>query len=184
MRSRNETPEQLFDQLYRATSDDVLAYLVRRTRTPEDAADALAETYAAAWRKLDSLPDGDRARLWLFGAARNELRKTASRLRAEQDLASALARDLRHAMEEAPSAEDRDEAMRAALASLSKLDCEIVTLAAWDGFAPREIAAVLALSPNVVRIRLHRARSTLRSSLKHNRRLETTPAPAAQHRRG
>lgn len=181
MRSRSETPEQRFDQLYRATVDDVLAYLARRTRTPEDAADALAETYAAAWRKLDSLPDGDRARLWLFGAARNELRKTASRLRAEQDLASTLARDLRHALEEAPSAGDRDEAMRAALATLSKLDYEIVTMAAWDGLAPREIAAVLALSPNVVRIRLHRARSDLRSSLRHNRRLGATPAPAAQH---
>ncbi len=74
MRVRQNTPEQRFDQLYRETSDDVLGYLLRRVADgEEDAADALAETYAAAWRKLDTLPEGDRARLWLFGAARNEV---------------------------------------------------------------------------------------------------------------
>jgi RNA polymerase sigma factor (sigma-70 family) len=52
-----------------------------------------------------------------------------------------------------------------ALATLSAIDYEIVTLTAWEGFAPREIAAVLGLSPNVVRIRLHRARSHLRAHL-------------------
>jgi RNA polymerase sigma-70 factor (ECF subfamily) len=184
MRDRPDTPEQRFDQLYRETSDDVLGYLLRRSRTAEDAADALAETYAAAWRKLDTLPEGDRARLWLFGAARNELRKTATRLQTDQDLASALVRDLRVALEEAPNTADQDDAMRETLGGLSRLDYEIVTLTAWEGLAPREIAAVLALSPNVVRIRLHRARSNLRSLLKRDRRLEATPAPATQHPRG
>jgi RNA polymerase sigma factor (sigma-70 family) len=179
----HQTPEQRFDQLYRATSDDVLAYLTRRTRTPEDAADALAETYATAWRKLDSLPDDDRARLWLFGAARNELHKTASRLQADQDLAWSLASDLRVALEEASSTDDEDDGMREALASLSRLDYEIVTLTAWEGLAPREIAAVLALSPNVVRIRLHRARSNLASQLKRARSLQAMPSPAPQHLR-
>ena len=90
MLSKPGTPEERFDQLYRKTSDDVLAYLIRRSRSSEDAADALAETYAAAWRKLNSLPAGDHTRLWLFGAARNELRKTASRLQADDDLNATL----------------------------------------------------------------------------------------------
>ncbi len=94
MRGNHETPEQRFERLYRETSDDVLAYLVRRSRTMEDAADALAETYAAAWRKLDSLPDGNRARLWLFGAARIELRKAAGRARADDELVVRLANEL------------------------------------------------------------------------------------------
>jgi RNA polymerase sigma-70 factor (ECF subfamily) len=184
MRISRETPEQRFDQLFRATSDDVLAYLTRRARTPEDAADALAETYAVAWRKLDSLPDGDRARLWLFGVARNELRKTVSKSRADADLTAALARDLRQAIDETRAPNDPAGPMHDALATLSRLDYEIVTLTAWEGLAPREVAAVLGLSANVVRIRLHRARSKLRSVLMREQRLELMPAPAARHRQG
>lgn len=184
MRSRSETSEQRFDRLYRETSDDVLAFLMRRSRTTDDATDALAETYAAVWRKLDNLPEDDRARLWLFGAARNELRKTASKSRADADLTAALARDLHDAIDETPTRDAPDDAMRDALATLSRLDYEIVTLTAWEGLAPREIAAVLGLSANVVRIRLHRARSNLRSVLRREQRLELMPAPATRQPRG
>ena len=179
MRSRSETPEEQFDRLYRATSDDVLAYLVRRSQSREDARDALAETYAAAWRKLDSLPEGERARLWLFGAARNELRKTASRLRADDNLGATLAGDAHLLWEPGPEADDGAEAIHEALASLSPLNREIVTLTAWEGLTPREIAVVLGLSANVVRIRLHRARSDVRTLLKRDQCLEARPAPAA-----
>jgi hypothetical protein len=70
------------------------------------------------------------ARLWLFDAARNELRKTASRLRAGDNPASALARDLRPAFEETRDGDDHDDATRDALATLSRIDHEIVTLTA------------------------------------------------------
>ena len=184
MRGRNDTPEQRFDLLYRETSDAVLAYLVRRSRTTEDAADALAETYAAAWRKLDRLPEGDRARLWLFGAARNELHRTARRLQAEDDLDATLADEVRPYLEDAPDVEHGDDAVREALATLSRLDQEILTLTAWEELTPRQIAAVLGLSANVVRIRLHRARGNLSARLKRDQRLETTQAPAIQHSGG
>jgi DNA-directed RNA polymerase specialized sigma24 family protein len=62
--NRHETREQRFSRLFQETRDEILAYLVRRARSMEDAADALSETYAAAWRKLDTLPPGDGARLW------------------------------------------------------------------------------------------------------------------------
>jgi RNA polymerase sigma-70 factor, ECF subfamily len=184
MRSKQDTPEQRFDWLYRTTSDDVFAYLLRRARTTEDAADALAETYAAAWRKLESLPEGDRARLWVFGAARNELRKAAARLRADDGLASALARDLPTASRDNSNCGDRDDAMRDALLTLSRIDYEIVTLTAWEELTPREIAAILGLSANVVRIRLHRARGNLRALLQREQRLEMRGSPAAQHSGG
>jgi RNA polymerase sigma-70 factor (ECF subfamily) len=169
MRGQNETPEQRFTRLYQETRGDVLAYLARRSRTLEDATDALAETYAAAWRKLDELPHGDRARLWLFGAARNELRMAERRARAGNQLAIELASQLRLADGETPRTPEGSTAINEALGKLSRIDYEIVTLTAWEGLAPREIAAVLGLSANVVRIRLHRARSDLRGSLQQDR---------------
>ena len=176
MRNRPETPEQRFDRLYTDTCDDLFAYLVRRSRTREDAADALAETFAAAWRKLDSLPEGDRARLWLFGAARNELRKAAGRQRTDDDLGAALSSEAARALCDGWPETEADEAALEAIATLSRLDQEIITLTAWEELAPREIAVVLGLSANVVRIRLHRARGDLRSLLKREQRLEVTPS--------
>lgn len=165
MPNRQESAEQRFTQLYHETRHDVLAYLVRRSRTTEDATDALAETYVVAWRRRDKVPDGEQARLWLFAVARNRLRVSARQARAEDDLTKELAKQLRIADPEPPQTTDDPELVDRALATLSAIDYEIVTLTAWEGLAPREIASVLGLSPNVVRIRLHRARSNLRESL-------------------
>lgn len=73
MTARHEQSVARFDVLYRATRADILSYLLRRATSPEDAADAVAETYLIAWEKLDSIPSGEQARLWLFGVARNVL---------------------------------------------------------------------------------------------------------------
>jgi RNA polymerase sigma-70 factor (ECF subfamily) len=179
MRSTSETPEQRFNRLYQETSDDVLAYLVRRSRTMEDAADALAETYSAAWRKLDSLPDGDRARLWLFGAARIELRKAAGRTRVDDELIARLANELEAAPGHELAATDPDDALWRAVSHVSARDREILALTAWEGLAPREIATVMGMSSNAVRLRLTRARRDLRALLDREQRLETRSRPVA-----
>lgn len=176
MSHEQETREERFSSLYRDTRDEIMAYLVRRARTMEDAADALSETYAAAWRKLDSLPD-NQARLWLFGAARMELRMAARRERADDELITELASELRAVRSEQVRAADSDETLWLAISGLSSPDREILTLTAWEELTPREIATVMGMSPNVVRVRLHRARSALRASLKREQRLRTEAAP-------
>src|SRR5580692_1766293 len=71
----------------------ILCYVPRRTENPDDAADVIAETFLTAWRRLDAVPPGDEARLWLYGVARRVLANyrrgerrravLADRLRAE-----------------------------------------------------------------------------------------------------
>lgn len=46
-----------FRVLYDGTRPRVLAYALRRTASPEDAADVVAETFAIAWRRLDVIRD-------------------------------------------------------------------------------------------------------------------------------
>ena len=173
-RTTHKSREQRFSRLYQETRDDIMAYLLRRARTTEDAADALAETYTAAWRKLDKLPAGDRARLWLFGAARNELRMSARRERADDELIAALTTELQTVHNEQIRAAGSDETLWLAISGLSALDREILTLTAWEGLTPREIAAVMGMSANVVRVRLHRARRELRTRLEPQDRLNGT----------
>jgi DNA-directed RNA polymerase specialized sigma24 family protein len=72
-----------FEQLYRETRTDLLAYIVRRSQSAADAADVLAEI---AWQKLDAIPPGERARLWLFGVARKLLMAGGRRSRSRSAL--------------------------------------------------------------------------------------------------
>jgi RNA polymerase sigma factor (sigma-70 family) len=161
-----------FEELFRETRTDLLAYVLRRSPSAEDAADTLAETYVVAWRKLDAVPQGDRARLWLFGVARNLLLQGASRHRVRHALAERLAAELRNARSfHAPPVDDeRGAILRAALSALPERDREIVTLTAWEGLTPRQIAVVIDASANVVRVRLHRARARLIRELESQRR--------------
>lgn len=161
--SRDEE-RRAFEQLFRETRQDLLAYLVRRSARVEDAADALAETYLIAWRRLDAIPPGVAARLWLFGVARNLLLKGADRHRAQDALIERLARELQAGAPE-PIADERSEALRAAVAALPSTQREVVLLTAWEGLTPGQIATVTGTPVNVVRVRLHRARNRLKREL-------------------
>jgi RNA polymerase sigma factor (sigma-70 family) len=158
-----------FAALYAETNADVLAFLLRRCPTPEDAADCLAETYLVAWEKRNQVPAGVEPRPWLFGVARNVMRRGHERHRRLATAAQSLAEELQSAASARPAlAPDECELITAALAELSAVDQEIITMISWDGLTPREIGQVLGISPNVVRVRAHRARARLRSLLSTN----------------
>jgi len=148
--------------LYDATARDLLGYLLRRAPTPEDASDYLAETFLIAWDKRDAIPpDLADARPWLFGVARNVLSRGHERTRRTSQATAELAGAVRSTREH----RDADQPITRALQLLSPIDREIITMLAWDQLPPRDIAAILGLSPNVVRVRAHRARIKLRQHL-------------------
>jgi RNA polymerase sigma-70 factor (ECF subfamily) len=166
----NPSPKS-FERLVQETRTDLLAYALRRTANAEDAADVVSETYLIAWRKLDRVPSGSHARLWLFGVAGNVLRRGAERDRRHMALRERLADELRDAIP-TPQHIDADSGtatgtLRAGLASLSPRDREVLTLTAWEGLTPKQIAAVTGLPANLVRVRLHRARARLAARLRN-----------------
>jgi RNA polymerase sigma-70 factor (ECF subfamily) len=158
------TPRQVrFRRLYAEQFDALLGYALRRADRAEDAADVTADTFLVAWRRLDDVPDGDEARLWLYGVARRTLanhrrgdgRRSALGERLRKDLATS-------APDHAAEVSER-ETLRAAMHRLADRDREVLELAAWEGLEPREIAEVLGISPVAVRSRLSRSRSRLRA---------------------
>ncbi len=153
--------DERFHCLYEKASPDLLAFLLRRCLTAEDAADCLSETFRIVWEKRQRIPSGDDARPWLFGVARNVLRRE----RATADREAEAAHELALAAQRSGAITSTNKAALTALASLSPLDQEIITMLAWDDLAPREVAVILGLSPNVVRVRVHRAREQLRNTL-------------------
>jgi RNA polymerase sigma-70 factor, ECF subfamily len=163
--------EERFQALYSHTARDLLGYFIRRTQSPEEAADCLAETFLVAWRKHDEIPtDGAQARPWVFGIARNVLRRSLEQDHKRSEAVAVLAAELRDTRATIPT----DDPGTSALKLLSPVDREIIEMLAWDQLSPREVAMILELSPNVVRIRAHRARVKLREHL------QTSPE-AARH---
>jgi RNA polymerase sigma factor (sigma-70 family) len=167
-----------FSRLFADTERQVLAYVLRRVDREEDAADVVAETYLVAWRRLEKVPAGDEARLWLFGVARRQLAnqrrghlrrsRLADRLRAELPAAVAPAHG---------PVDNRVAAVRAALARLDEEDREILRLSSWEGLTPSEIATVMGVPGVTVRSRLHRARKRLRSELLQQEACAPTASP-------
>lgn len=156
-------PEQRFEALYLDHYQAIATYVKRRTDSPDDIADVIAETFTAAWRRLPEVPPGDEARLWLYGTARRVL---ANHHRA-QERRSALAARLRHeaATWAASDTDHTGDAAHQAFRRLSSDDRELLALVGWEGLKIAEIATVLGTSRGAVRLRLHRARKRLAREL-------------------
>jgi RNA polymerase sigma factor (sigma-70 family) len=145
-----------FQALYEENYARVLGYALRRVDR-DDAADVVAETFLVAWRRLDELPAGEEARLWLYGTARRVL-ANQQRCRRRRDRLTERIRS-QHA-EQVQLGSPTPELNHAALAfaRLRPEEREILALVAWERLDAGEVAHVLGCSRNAARIRLHRAR--------------------------
>ncbi|SFJ84223.1 RNA polymerase sigma-70 factor, ECF subfamily [Streptosporangium canum] len=161
----NEERLARFEAVYRQTYGQITAYAIRRCIAPQDAADVVAETFAIAWRKVDKLPRGEPALLWLYGVARKVLAnhyRTDNRRRARTVELDGEMTDLYAA---APESGVEAEAVARVFTTLPDDDREVLALVAWEGLDREEVAAVLGLTRNAVRVRLHRARKRFARAL-------------------
>lgn len=165
-----ESVDALVEHAYRTCGTAVLGYALRRSATREDASDVVAETFAVAWRRRAEMPtDPEETRPWLFGIARRCLANTARTTERAGRLGARLAESLAHADVPEPALVHEGRAdtrvVRQALEQLSPEDRELVTLIAWEGLTPAQAATVLGLTAGTARVRLHRARTRLRTAL-------------------
>jgi RNA polymerase sigma-70 factor (ECF subfamily) len=146
-----------FERLYRDYGPDVLAYC-RRRAAPEVADDVTAETFLVAWRRLPEVPRAPRG--WLLGIARLTLANEHRSARRRKALSERL-----HSQPQAVAHSSDPSPVLNALRCLSDLDQEALLLSAWDGVTSREAAQVLGCTSVAFRLRLHRARRRLASTL-------------------
>ena len=148
------------DALFEAHAPSVLAYALRRTTDDADAEDVTAETFVIAWRRREQVPDSA-ALPWLYAVARRLL---ANQRRGHDRRLRLLAR-LADQFPSTRSVPSQSEVVLAALGQLQPDDQELLRLVAWEELTRAEIARVLDITPNAVRIRLHRARMRLRHEM-------------------
>lgn len=145
------------------TAPDLLAYFRRRVAHVEDAADLVNETVIVAWRTVSRMPrEDEQARMWIFGVARNILRRH-SRSHARRD---ALTARLAATLDPHPwRDDDTGIEVRAAIAALPHELAELVRLVHWDGFSLEQAATLMKIPASTARTRHARAKELLRASL-------------------
>ena len=156
--------EQRFRDVYDAAYVDLLRFVRRRVH-PSHAEDVVSDVMLVAWRRLDDVPaDLSAARAWLFGVARKTLQNSRRREDRHDAIAIRLA-EVRHGPMDAghhPDLSARRIDIAAAWPLLSASDQEAIALSVLDGLTGPEAAAVLGISSTAFRLRLSRARRTLR----------------------
>ncbi|HET9171850.1 MAG TPA: RNA polymerase sigma factor [Actinospica sp.] len=164
-----DDPASRFERLYADSVTALLGFCLRRCESREDAADLVSEVFLVAWRRIEEIPEGDEARLWLFGVAHRLLANQERASRRQRNLGARLERYLDEVDAPDPAAVlDRHEAgrpVREALATLAPQDGALLTLVAWEGLSPTEAGRVVGLSAGTARVRLFRARGRLRAAL-------------------
>ncbi len=156
-----------FEALYRSSRDDVYAYVLTLLRDRAAAEDATALAFERAYRRrrtFDRTRGEERA--WLFGIARNA---ALDELRRRRRLAT-LVVEPEDVSDGPQPGEDEDQllrraAVRAALASLSARDRELISLKFHAGLSNAELASVLGVSESNAGTLLHRAVQKLRSAV-------------------
>ena len=153
--------EQEFNDIFRAHLAEASRFIARRTKA-EDVEDLAADLFALAWDKRASIPEGLELP-WLYKSARylisNHNRKQQGR--------SAILAGLQEP-QSAPSAESialADLELAEAWKALNAKEQEILSLWAFEGLEPKQLAIALEKSENACAIALSRAKSKLTALL-------------------
>jgi RNA polymerase sigma factor (sigma-70 family) len=163
VRVREGERRRRFDHLFASFGADVVSYCRWRTGSASDAQDAVADVFLTAWRRLDTLPEGDAARVWLYATARRVIANQRRSARRRAALEERLALQAPTVSQGEPRSEE-ELLVHEALRRLPARDREVLLLAEWEGLSPAQIGAVLGCLTVTARGRLHRARSRFRSA--------------------
>jgi len=169
-----------YEQLVRNFGGRMLAVARRILRNDEDARDAVQTAYLSAFRSLGAFEGSCRLSTWLHRIVVNAaLMKLRSRRRhREESIESLLPTfldDGHHAQQfsrddlPADSLLEQEETravVRTCIAQLPEHHRAIVMMRDTEDLSTAEVASLLGITPNAVKIRLHRARQALLTLLR------------------
>lgn len=168
-----------YEQLVRTYGGRLFTVARRFLPSEDDARDALQEAFLSAFRAIGNFQEGARVSTWLhrivINAALMKLR--SRRRRPEESIDDLLPTFLEDGHRENPGPAWRETSemvlqrqetrllVRACIDRLPESYRTVLVLRDIEELDTEETAHVLAMSPNAVKIRLHRARQALRTLL-------------------
>lgn len=164
--------ESAFERFYRAHIDEVVALAVRRCRDPHEVSELCAAVFLSVWQSAGSFDESrGSATAWLHRIAANRLIDLRRGDRRRDALAARLIErrvldydDIERLAERIDAEREAPEVVDA-VRSLPDVQREAVELVAIDGLTATEAAERIGTSPTAVRMRLSRARKTVRDAI-------------------
>ena len=170
--------ESAFEQLVRSTSGRLLAAARRLLRNEEDARDAVQTAFIRAFQSLSRFREESRISTWLHRILVNEalmrLRSKKDKEESIDDLIPTFVADGHQTRDTIDWTETADVALeRAETAELIRKKIDelpqsyrtILIMRDIEELSNPEIAELLGINVNLVKVRLHRARQALRTLL-------------------
>lgn len=163
-----------FSQFYRRHNRAVLAFLARRTGCSQTAADLCSETFLAAFKQRTKFdPERGGAEAWLFGIARNKLRRhhrsASRRLRFRGIRAPDLSEYELRRVEELADLRSVMPLIRDALAELPSSWGEAVRLRVLEERSYVDVAQRLGTTEGNARVRVSRGLARLAELMEDTR---------------
>jgi RNA polymerase sigma-70 factor (ECF subfamily) len=156
-----------WETLYRVTYAGLLSYARRRLWGRAEADDAVSETFARACNRIGDFQwTGGGFTAWLYGILRNVVMETQRRSRRTSPLMAPDERVEDDSMDRLLLDEEAT-AVRAAFATLSPDDQEILELRVVGGLTADEVAVAVGKRSGAVRMAQSRALARLRTALEH-----------------
>lgn len=159
---------ELLRQLYRKYQRELYLYLYALCRNHELAEDLLQETFLKA---LLALPDGHaNMRAWLYMVARNLYFNYRKRNKHQVPLEEVPepTDEKAETMLEHLIVEERSRLLYRALQELDTAKREVLELQYFGGLSQRDIAAVLRMTPENVRVLAYRGKRELKAYMEGN----------------
>lgn len=168
-----------FERLVRTHTPRLLAVARRFLRNEEDARDAVQDAFLSAFRSLSEFEGGSEIGTWLHRIAVNAclMKLRTRRRRPEEPIDDLLPRYLEDGHHAAHLPEWRESAetllerrevrefVRDCIGQLPESYRTVLLLRDIEELDTAEVARILGVSANVVKVRLHRARQALRTLL-------------------
>jgi RNA polymerase sigma-70 factor, ECF subfamily len=174
-----DVPEEQLETLVRTHMPALLRVARRFMRSEEDARDAVQDAFVSAFRGIDKFESNAKLSTWLHRIVVNAclMRLRSQKRRPEEDIEEYLPRfhEDGHRIESSePWSESADailqraeirDVVRSAIDQLPDTHREVLLLRDIEELSTDEAAEILHVTPNAVKVRLHRARQALRTLL-------------------
>jgi len=169
MRKEKYVEKRILSHLYKAYQKEIFLYLFTLCKNKDLAEDLMQETFVKAIFSLSD--EHTNMRAWLYMVARNlyfNYRKKDSRNVPLENMEDTLYEDSANRMLEHLITDESKRLLFLALQHLSDLKREILTMQYYGELSQKDIAALLKLTPENVRVLAYRAKRELKLYLEEN----------------
>jgi RNA polymerase sigma-70 factor, ECF subfamily len=159
--------EEAFESLLKAQSPALLRTARRFLRCEEDARDAVQDAFVSLFKSIASFESNSQLSTWLHRILINRCLMTLRKQRRHPEEAIE-SEPIAASIESAESIFHRAELrkfVRASVDTLPERHRTVVLLRDIEEFSNGEVARLLDVTPNAVKVRLHRAHQALRTLL-------------------